>query len=101
MKIVETDEHKIDRLQDCVDDLKDKVENLKRRTLPAVEFQLPISDSGIQLAGGPTMIKKRGIVMGVVPVQNGMSQSFGLLIKEDGQPHVALVDIGSVKWLED
>jgi len=84
-----------------ITDIHEEVDKIKKRLLPMVEFQLPVTNSGIQIAGGPTTITKRGIVIGTVPMMNGVNQTFGLLIKEEGQSHIALVDIGSVKWLEE
>lgn len=76
--------------------LEQEIAELKKRTLPMVEFQMQETDSGIQLAGGPTTVTKQGIVMGVIPMQQGI----GVLVKEEGQPHVVLVPINAIKWLE-
>lgn len=76
--------------------LEKEITELKKRTLPMVEFQMQETDSGIQLAGGPTTVTKQGIVMGVIPMQQGI----GVLVKEEGQPHVVLVPINAIKWLE-
>lgn len=78
-------------------ELKDEIKEIKTKILPRIEFQMQTTDSGIQISGGPTVIFKKGVVIGSVPLQNGI----GLLIKEDGQQHVTLADIRACRWIED
>ena len=94
------DVENLGNLIDTIELLQAEVVSLKARVLPRVEFQTQTTDSGIQLTGGPTTITKTGIVMGIVPIQNGAGQSFGALIKEDGQPNIVLVGFGGFKFLD-
>ena len=67
-----------------------------------IKWQNKVSDSGIQIANGPTTVEKFGTVLSVVPVSSSPGQlSFLFLVNPDDTDGFAVVDIASAKAVHD
>lgn len=81
------------KLMERLDLLEKKIEN-------RVSWEDKVSESGIQIAGGPTTVTRYGRMLSTIPLQNGpTSLAIMAVIRRDYDGQISVVDMSQLKLL--
>lgn len=99
-------EQRVEALENQVQSLSEVISSINRRIPKRVEFEIKQTDSNIQIANGPTVVKKRGSLLAVSSMPAGMSKtgqlimsSVAIILCDDGK--IATADLGAIKFITD
>jgi hypothetical protein len=87
----------LESLNEKIDILSEKINNLKPLK---VSWEDTISESGIQIAGGPTTISRKGTIVGSFGAPVGPNQLLAFFfVKRDDTDEIVMVEVPRVKIL--